>query len=887
MSKIKKILICNHSHTDIGFTDYQDACFRQHGEFVEQALDLIEKTDNFSEESKYKWTVETTGPFIEYLKNAKSTQIDRFIKWHKKGRIDVAGMQYNFTPLLNMEQMIRSLYPVKILKNEYDIDINSAMQDDVNGISWVFADLLSLIGIDFFTIAVNPIRGARVKPFPGAFNWQGPSNGNVLAWNGFHYLFGRSQVGFGNNDFTKKLLPRFLNQLENDDSYSYDFLYCESTHPIRVDNGPPDERMPNFVKSWNENNEIKMEFVTVSEFGTKLKKEYSDQLPVLRGDWTDHWTDGPGSSSYETGLNRRTHELLLSYEGVETILKNFELSGWDSKKVASIYENMTLYDEHTWGAYTSIQMPETLFSKAIWNKKSWYAYNSAMETHDLLAKSSNNFAKIIAEPLYDSSSETADQKVEGNFNLGDHDENVAYPDTNSDELLVINTLPFERGVIIEEPEARWGLAPVGILDTFFDRGASWGGLRPVSPVRKTYATLPSFGYKFVNIEKISGDTDLVANKNIIENKYYKIVVNEINGNIEEFFDKDLKHNFASKFNNHGFGDFIYEEVDSKEGRLAINNFDFSHDDFFVGLKDTPYVRTTANKVTVKNAIIENDEAKIEINIEAKGIRSGSCIIFLQKNIKALNVHWLINKKPVNDPESVFFAFPINLIDFKFNLDLNGINSEPNKDQLKGAAKDWYPIHRYINVSDGSKGITMASLDAPLLNLGGITSGKWTGDGDLVPEGPHLYSWAINNHWMVNFKASQEGNIPFRFRFQTHSHDFDVSSSFQFGLDSLSPPIILRDKKRKSEKIQETFISCNSKSINFTLKPSEDSKAIILRAQNLTDVKCQCEFSTVFKIKKVTHTDILERVLNEIKDKNNNKFTLSFIENEIKTIKIEL
>ena len=44
-----------------------------------QALDLIEKTDNFSEGSKYKWTVETTGPFIEYLKNAKSTQIDRFI----------------------------------------------------------------------------------------------------------------------------------------------------------------------------------------------------------------------------------------------------------------------------------------------------------------------------------------------------------------------------------------------------------------------------------------------------------------------------------------------------------------------------------------------------------------------------------------------------------------------------------------------------------------------------------------------------------------------------------------------------------------------------------------------------------------------------------------
>ncbi len=886
MSKIKKIYICNHSHTDIGFTDYQDACFRQHGEFVEQALDLIEKTNDYPKESKYKWTVETTGPFIEYLKNAKSSQIDRFIEWYKKGRIDVAGMQYNFTPLLSMEQMIRSLYPVKILKDDYNIDITAAMQDDVNGVSWVFAELLSMIGIDFFSIAVNPIRGARVKPFPGAFIWQGPSKRNIIAWNGFHYLFGRSQVGFGNKKFTDKLLPRFLNKLENDDSYNYDFLYCESTHPIRVDNGPPDERMSNFVKSWNENNELKMEFLTVSEFGKKLNEDYKDKMQTQRGDWTDHWTDGPGSSSYETGLNRKTHELLLSYEATESILKIFEKSGWNSKKVESIYENMTLYDEHTWGAYTSIDMPESLFSKAIWNKKSWYAYNAAMETHDLLAKSSNKFAELVSDPLYDSTSASADQKVEGNFNLGDHEESVAYPDPNSNELLVINTLPFEREIVIEEPEARWGLAPVGILDTFFERGASWGGLRPHTPVRKISTKLPAFGYKFVDISKSDDQTDLVSNKNIIENKYYRIKVDTTNGTIEEFFDKELNYNFASKVNNHGFGDYIYEEVDSKEGRLAINNFDFSHDDFFIGLKDTPYIRSKPEKVIVKDAVIENDEVKIEISIQAKGIRQGTCVIFLQKNIKALNVHWSIDKKPVTDPEAVFFAFPLNLENYKFNLDLNGINSVPNDDQLTGAAKDWYPVHRYINVSDGLKGISMASLDAPLLNLGGITAGKWTGTGDLNPEGPHLYSWAINNHWMVNFKASQDGLIPFRFRFQTHSHDFDNSTSFKFGLDSLSPPIILRDKKRVSDKIEETFISCDSQLINYTLKPSSDSNSIIIRAQNLSNQNCECKFEIKFNIKKIYETNILEKNLDEVKN-NGNSFNLSFVENEIKTLKLML
>ena len=108
-------------------------------------MDLKEKTDDYPDQAKYRWTVETTGPFIQYLKNASSLQIERFLKWHKKGRIDVAGMQYNFTPLLNMEQMIRSLYPIQILRKEYGIEVNTAMQDDVNGVSWVFADLFAQI----------------------------------------------------------------------------------------------------------------------------------------------------------------------------------------------------------------------------------------------------------------------------------------------------------------------------------------------------------------------------------------------------------------------------------------------------------------------------------------------------------------------------------------------------------------------------------------------------------------------------------------------------------------------------------------------------------------------------------------------------------------------
>ena len=127
---------------------------------------------------------------------------------------------------------------------------------------------------------------------------------------------------------------------------------------------------------------------------------------------------------------------------------------WESKRVSSIYENMTLYDEHTWGAYSSIEAPESLFTKALWNKKAWYAYNSSMETHDILAKVANNFAKTVSDPLYDTTSYQADQKIEGNFNLGDHEPEDAFPNTQSNELLVINTLPWSRDVVVEEPEKK-------------------------------------------------------------------------------------------------------------------------------------------------------------------------------------------------------------------------------------------------------------------------------------------------------------------------------------------------------------------------------------------------------------------------------------------------
>ena len=478
MEKITTVYVCNHTHTDIGFTDYQDICFRQHARFIGQALDLIEATDGYPAEAQYKWTCETTGPLLRYLRQASPSEIDRFKLWHGRGRIDVAAMQYNFTPLLNVEQMHRSLYPLRALRDEFGLTIESAMQDDVNGVSWLFADLLSELGVWFYTAAVNPIRGARPKPFPGAFWWEGPSGREVLAWNGYHYLFGRNQAGLGNFDLVDRLLPRWVKQLEADPDYPYDFLYCESTHPVRVDNGPPDPRMPEFVKRWNgEERPFRFRFVTTTEFGKLLRERHGNAIGRQRGDWTDHWTDGPGSSAYETGVNRSGHEILGIAEALEAWLRSEGRSNWDSARAAYAYDNAALFDEHTWGAYSSIEAPDSLFTRAQWNRKANYAYTAIMEGHDQLARAARTLAKPLGTP-----------GPEGIFNLGDLKPEEAFKPSGIDEVLVFNTLPWERRVLVEEPEPRGGAAPDGILDCFFNRGSGWGGVAadPAGPSRRRH-----------------------------------------------------------------------------------------------------------------------------------------------------------------------------------------------------------------------------------------------------------------------------------------------------------------------------------------------------------------------------------------------------------------
>ena len=78
MPEIQTVYLISHTHTDVGYTDHQDAVFRQHLAFIDDAIELGEATADYPEESRYRWTCEVTSFVERYVRERPARQVDRY-----------------------------------------------------------------------------------------------------------------------------------------------------------------------------------------------------------------------------------------------------------------------------------------------------------------------------------------------------------------------------------------------------------------------------------------------------------------------------------------------------------------------------------------------------------------------------------------------------------------------------------------------------------------------------------------------------------------------------------------------------------------------------------------------------------------------------------------
>ncbi|HXW82308.1 MAG TPA: hypothetical protein VEJ84_22615 [Acidimicrobiales bacterium] len=819
MAQITTFYILNHSHTDIGFTDHQDLVFRQHAEFIDQAIDLCERTADYPQEAQYRWTCEVTGTTERYLESARPGQLERFMKWHQLGRLDVGAMQYNFTPLLGVEQMYRSLLPVRRLRERWGLTVDSAMQSDVNGIAWLFADLLLDIGVNFLSMSINPVRGGTPKPYPMAFWWEAPSGRRLLVWNGYHYLFGRSVLKLGDWRFAEREVEDRVKKLESRESYPFDFLFFQSTHPMRVDNGPPDLEIADFVRNWNDLGKTpRLQLVAHREFANILSAQTAD-LPVLRGEWMDWWCDGVGSTAYETAVSRQSHQLLGMAEalGSWVRLKDWGEVPYSRSDANSTYELASLYDEHTWGAYASEAAPFDPWTKGQENAKAGFAFRASASAHDMLAKTAGKVARSLGEGT-----------PGGRFNLGDLTPEEAYPLDDNRGLLVLNTLPWSRRVIVDEPGQRGGAAPVGVLDMFFPDGVPWGGDKPESELLTCEGVLPACGYAYLH-RPLGTNAAVHCGPDWAENEAYRIEVDPEQGGLAVWLDKESGRDLAGSYRGWRPGQYVYERLSPGTQRSALFAADFSAKDFGSWRNDAEFTYEGPREVGARLVHPRPGRASLAVDIKAPGLRSATCTYTLWQGSRRLDVEWAFDKVGVLDPESVFFAFPFSVENPSFLGDFNGVPCQPEVEQLPGSVRSWYPVQGWIGVDGVDHSVVLVPLDAPLVHLGGVNTGRVVDH--LDSSRPVVMSWALNNHWFVNFKAQQDGQIRLRYSLIGMPGHLDVAAAMRFSSEVRTPAVVLRDRRPPLGEGSSVLDVLEGGEMVLGTKISEDGSGIVVRVLN--------------------------------------------------------
>ena len=140
------------------------------------------------------------------------------------------------------------------------------------------------------------------------------------------------------------------------------------------------------------------------------------------------------------------------------------------------------------------------------------------------------------------------------------------------------------------------------------------------------------------------------------------------------------------------------------------------------------------------------------------------------------------------------ASRFNVPDPEVRINSPGAVVRPEKDQIPGACKNWFSVERWVDVSNEQYGVTWATADAPLVEIGGLTANLPRSQPNpnaylkKIEPSATLYSWVMNNHWHTNYRADQEGPTTFRYAIRPHGA-YDAVEAARFGVESTQPLVV--------------------------------------------------------------------------------------------------
>jgi len=230
--------------------------------------------------------------------------------------------------------------------------------------------------------------------------------------------------------------------------------------------------------------------------------------------------------------------------------------------------------------------------------------------------------------------------------------------------------------------------------------------------------------------------------------------------------------------------------------------------------------------------------RIRITARARNVPLIETEIDVYDDLKRIDIRDHIRKDDIRDKEAIYFAFPFRTAPSKFLYQVHNAWARPNEDQLAGALREWYTTQNVVVSRDEGATIAFATPDLPLITLTDINRGRWPKHLDLT--NGHVFSYVTNNYWSMNVKASQGGDISFRYSL-TSSKDLDYAALAQFDSESRSGlaayPYTDRVKTGKANLPASTgsfFELAGTKNAQLSaFKRAEDGGGYILRLRETT------------------------------------------------------
>jgi hypothetical protein len=775
------IYVLPHSHTDIGYTEIQTAIEKKQVNNLIEGIEYARRTSSYPEGARFVWNVEVLWAADLYLRRLDQTRRAAFFEAVKKGQVALNAMYLDeLTGLCRPEELLRLFRYSRELADQCGIPIDSAMISDVPGYTWGTVTAMAQAGLKYFSAAPNyfdRIGDILVQWENKPFYWVSPSGREkVLVWIPYR--------GYAMSHVYKKLTPEFVAQYQDQlKDYPYDITYMRwSGHG---DNAVPDPAICEFIKEWNTKYAWPTFIISsTSQAFRSFEQRYADKIPRVRGDWTPYWEDGAGSSALETAMNRGAAERLTQAEALWAMLKP---GNYCSNAFEEAWRNVLLYSEHTWGASCSVSDPENQKTKEQWEIKRSYAVQADAQSRELLqqavAGASDDRNKIdvfntTSWPRTDLVILSKELSAAGNRAIEEGGKAV------TSQRLASGELAFRAG----------GVPPFGEQRSKITTGANCEPAGTPSTASETSATL--------------------------ENGRLQVRLDQKTGGIAELRAKDMDVNFADTGSGHALNDYVF---------LAGDN-----------LADVQSSGPAKIVMKERGPLV----ASLLVESAAPGCRRLSREVRLVADSDAIELidtvdkeRASINPKPGDwhfaqrgGKESVNFAFAFHVPNGEMLLDIPLAVMRPEADQIPGACKNWFTVGRWIDVANKDFGITWVTLDAPLVEIGGLTARLLGSQANpnvwrkKVERTQTFYSWVMNNHWGTNYRAYQEGPAVFRYVLRPHRRcSPEEDARFATGF---SQPLIAA---RAREKVASTSrLKIEPDGVTATLKPSDDHEALIVR-----------------------------------------------------------